>query len=188
MVSKAKTISYGTAKLEYDANKTIGREHVASEACRHNLYGETPSEIAREMRDIQERSHPNLTKCYFDIVITLSESDSEKVQTQEECQKLVEEYMQRLMVQQLGLSQEQFPCLVRVPEPFHHLHSHGIHGGISLPLRDWRGKDGRGIRNRICLPALTIFFLLGRSTKSVLHCALPSKGSALRAFGQFTRL
>ena len=108
MVSKAKTISYGTAKLEYDANKTIGREHVASEACRYNLYGETPTEIAREMRDIQERSHPNLSKCYFDIVITLSESDSEKVQSQEECRQLVEEYMQRLMVQQLGLTQEQF--------------------------------------------------------------------------------
>ncbi len=108
MVSKAKTISYGTAKLEYDANKTIGREHVASEACRHNLYGETPSEIAREMRDIQERSHPNLSKCYFDIVITLSESDAAKVQTQEECQQLVEEYMQRLMMQQLGLTREQF--------------------------------------------------------------------------------
>lgn len=108
MVSKAKTISYGTAKLEYDANKTIGREHVASEACRHNLYGETPSEITREMRDIQERSHPNLSKCYFDIVITLSESDAAKVQTQEECQLLVEEYMQRLMVQQLGLTREQF--------------------------------------------------------------------------------
>ena len=108
MVSKAKTISYGTAKLEYDANKTIGREHVASEACRHNLYGETPSEIAREMRDIQERSHPNLSKCYFDIVISLSESDAAKVQTQEECQQLVEEYMQRLMMQQLGLTREQF--------------------------------------------------------------------------------
>ena len=108
MVSKAKTISYGTAKLEYDTNKTIGREHVASEACRHNLYGETPSEIAREMRDIQERSHPNLSKCYFDIVITLSESDATKVQTPEECQQLVEEYMLRLMVQQLGLTREQF--------------------------------------------------------------------------------
>ena len=108
MVAKARTISYGTAKLEYDANKTIGREHVASEACRHNLYGETPSEIAREMRDIQERSHPNLSKCYFDIVITLSESDAAKVQTPEECQQLVEEYMLRLMVQQLGLTREQF--------------------------------------------------------------------------------
>ena len=108
MVSKAKTISYGTAKLEYDANKTIDREHVASEACRHNLYGETPAEITREMRDIQERSHPNLSKCYFDIVITLSESDATKVQTPEECQQLVGEYMQRLMMQQLGLTREQF--------------------------------------------------------------------------------
>ena len=108
MVSKAKTISYGTAKLEYDANKTIGREHVASEACRHNLYGDTPAEITREMRDIQERSHPNLSRCYFDIVISLSESDAAKVQSPEECRQLVEDYMQRLMVQQLGLTQEQF--------------------------------------------------------------------------------
>ena len=108
MVSKAKTISYGTAKLEYDANKIIGDEYVASEACRHNLYGDTPAEISREMRDIQERSHPNLSKCYFDIVITLSESDAEMVQTPEECRQLVEDYMQRLMVLQLGLTQEQF--------------------------------------------------------------------------------
>ena len=130
MVSKAKTISYGTAKLEYDANKTISREHVASEACRHNLYGETPAEIAREMRDIQERSHPNLSKCYFDIVITLSESDAAKVQTQEECQQLVEEYMQRLMVQQLGLTREQFGQMQWIA----YQHERTDHNGI---LRHW---------------------------------------------------
>lgn len=130
MVSKAKTISYGTAKLEYDANKTIGREHVASEACRHNLYGETPSEIAREMRNIQERSHPNLSKCYFDIVITLSESDATKVQTPEECQQLVEEYMQRLMVQQLGLTREQFQKMQLIA----YQHERTDHNG---KLRHW---------------------------------------------------
>ena len=111
MVSKARSISYGTAKLEYDANKTIGREHVASEACRQNLYGGSPGEITREMRDIQEMSHPNLTKCYFDIVITLSESDAGAVETQDECRQLVEEYMHRLMVMQLGLSEKQFACM-----------------------------------------------------------------------------
>lgn len=130
MVSKVKTISYGTAKLEYDANKIIGREHVASEACRHNLYGETPTEIAREMRDIQERSHPNLSKCYFDIVITLSESDSAKVQSQEECQQLVEEYMQRLMVVQLGLSEKQFASMQWIA----YQHERTDHNG---KLRHW---------------------------------------------------
>ena len=68
MVAKARTISYGTAKLEYDANKTIDHVHVASELCRHNLYGDTPGEITREMHDVHENHHRNLSKCYFDIV------------------------------------------------------------------------------------------------------------------------
>ena len=81
MVAKARTISYGTAKLEYDANKTIAHVHVASELCRHNLYGDTPGEITREMHDVQENHHRNLSKCYFDIVITLSEQDADKVKS-----------------------------------------------------------------------------------------------------------
>ena len=108
MVAKARTISYGTAKLEYDANKTIGHVHVASEVCRHNLYGDTPGEITREMHDVQENHHRNLSKCYFDIVITLSEEDAGKVNSPEQCRELVEEYMNRLMNGELGLSEEQF--------------------------------------------------------------------------------
>ena len=108
MVAKARTISYGTAKLEYDANKTIAHVHVASEVCRHNLYGDTPGEITREMHDVQENHHRNLSKCYFDIVITLSKQDADKVKSPEQCRELVEEYMNRLMTRELGLSQEQF--------------------------------------------------------------------------------
>lgn len=108
MVAKARTISYGTAKLEYDANKTIGHVHVASEVCRHNLYGDTPGEITREMHDVQENHHRNLSKCYFDIVITLSEEDADKVKSPEQCRELVEEYIHRLMTGELGLSEEQF--------------------------------------------------------------------------------
>jgi hypothetical protein len=108
MVAKARTISYGTAKLEYDANKTIDHIHVASEVCRHNLYGDTPGEITREMHDVQENHHRNLSKCYFDIVVTLSEQDADEVKSPEQCRELVEEYMNRLMTRELGLSQEQF--------------------------------------------------------------------------------
>lgn len=108
MVAKARTISYGTAKLEYDANKTIAHIHVASELCRHNLYGDTPGEITREMHDVQENHHRNLSKCYFDIVVTLSEQDADKVKSPEQCRELVEEYMKRLMTVELGLSEDQF--------------------------------------------------------------------------------
>ena len=108
MVAKARTISYGTAKLEYDANKTIAHVHVASELCRHNLYGDTSGEITREMHDVQENHHRYLSKCYFDIVVTLSEQDADKVKSPEQCRELVEEYMLRLMTGELGLSEEQF--------------------------------------------------------------------------------
>lgn len=108
MVAKARTISYGTAKLEYDANKTIAHVHVASELCRYNLYGDTPGEITREMHDVQENHHRNLSKCYFDIVITLSEQDADKVKSPEQCRELVEEYMLRLMTGELGLSEDLF--------------------------------------------------------------------------------
>ena len=108
MVAKARTISYGTAKLEYDANKTIAHVHVASELCRHNLYGDTSGEITREMHDVQENHHRYLSKCYFDIVVPLSEQDADKVKSPEQCRELVEEYMLRLMTGELGLSEEQF--------------------------------------------------------------------------------
>lgn len=108
MVAKARTISYGTAKLEYDANKIIDHVHVASELCRHNLYGDTPGEITREMHDVQENHHRNLSKCYFDIVVTLSEQDADKVKSPELCKELVEEYMKRLMTVELGLSEDQY--------------------------------------------------------------------------------
>ena len=108
MIAKARTISYGKAKLDYDASKTVLNELVASEVCRHNLYGETSAEIVREMNDVKNMSHPNLSKCYFDIVITLSESDAEIMQMPEDCQKLIEEYMYQLMVGKLRLSEEQF--------------------------------------------------------------------------------
>ena len=52
--------------------------------------------------------HRNLSKCYFDIVITLSEQDADKVMSPEQCRELVEEYMLRLMTEELGLSEEQF--------------------------------------------------------------------------------
>lgn len=108
MVSTAKAISYGAAKLEYDASKLIGGIPVSKEAYRQNLYGESPLEMTAEMRDIQQAYHPNLSRCFLDIVVSLSGPDADKVRSLEDRRQLIEEFMLKLMVERLGLAKRQF--------------------------------------------------------------------------------
>jgi hypothetical protein len=108
MVATANTISYGEAKLEYDSSKRIDGILVANESCRHNLYGESPSEIIHEMSEIQQSYRPNLEKYLLDIMVSMSEADTGKVRSSEERRKLLEEYMHTLMVERLGLTERQF--------------------------------------------------------------------------------
>ena len=108
MVATANTISYGEAKLEYDSSKRIEGILIANESCRHNLYGESPSEIIHEMSEIQQAYRPNLEKYLLDIMVSMSETDTGKVRSSEGRRKLIEEYMHTLMVERLGITERQF--------------------------------------------------------------------------------
>ena len=103
MIATGRSISHGWEKANYDANKVIEDVKVAMELCRHNVYGGNPLEVVEEMRDVMFNFRPNIKKGYFDFVITLSEEDADKVTTLKQGQKIVEEFMRRMLIQQIGL-------------------------------------------------------------------------------------
>jgi len=111
MIATGRSISHGREKANYDANKVIEDVKVATGLCRHNLYGDSPLEVVEEMRDIMLNYKPNIKKGYFDFVITLSEEDADKVTTLEQGQKIVEEFMSRMMIQQIGLQEMEYKQL-----------------------------------------------------------------------------
>ena len=111
MIATGRSISHGREKANYDANKVIEDVKVAKELCRHNVYGGNPLEVVEEMRDIMLNYKPNIKKGYFDFVITPSEEDADKVTTLEQGQKIVEEFMRRIMIQQIGLQEMEYKQL-----------------------------------------------------------------------------
>ena len=50
MIGKGKSISHGTAALEYDLAKEIDGQAAATEIARHELYGCTGAEMVQEMK------------------------------------------------------------------------------------------------------------------------------------------
>lgn len=50
MIGKGKSISHGTAALEYDLAKEIDGQTAAIEIARHELYGCTGAEMVQEMK------------------------------------------------------------------------------------------------------------------------------------------
>ncbi|KAA3802907.1 mobilization protein, partial [Blautia massiliensis] len=50
MIAKGKSISHGTAALEYDLAKEINGEAAATEIHRHELFGCTGEEMVQEMK------------------------------------------------------------------------------------------------------------------------------------------
>ncbi|QUB70810.1 hypothetical protein J4864_00835 [Prevotella multiformis] len=111
MIATGRSISHGREKANYDAKKIIEDVKVATELCRHNVYGGNSLEVVEEMRDIMLNYKPNIKKGYFDFVITLSEEDADKVTTLEQGQKIVEEFMSRIMIHQIGLQEMEYKQL-----------------------------------------------------------------------------
>lgn len=111
MIGTGRSISYGAAKITYDAGKTIHGEKVASEFIRHNVYGDTPLEVIEEMQDVIENHKPNLQNGYFDFVVTLSEEDEKKFKSDAEARYMLEQFMRKLMTEKLALTAEQYETL-----------------------------------------------------------------------------
>jgi hypothetical protein len=111
MIATASSIGHGSVKLNYDASKTIGGQHVATEFYRHLIGGDTPSEIAEEMRDVQISYRPKLKNGFLDMVVTLSEEDAKKITTRQQGLQIVNGFMRRLMMEQLHLSEEDYQNL-----------------------------------------------------------------------------
>lgn len=107
MIAKANSISYGMAKAEYDENKTINGERVSSVAARQNVYGDDCYEVAEEMVDVQHIRSP-VKNPFLDIVVTLSEDDSEKITAPNQSKWLVEIFMHDMMTEQVGLTEDEY--------------------------------------------------------------------------------
>jgi GGDEF domain-containing protein len=56
MIAKGKSISHGTAALEYDLAKQIAGKDAATEVCRNGLYGTTGADMVQVMKPIQKNS------------------------------------------------------------------------------------------------------------------------------------
>lgn len=100
-------MSYGLAKAEYDENKTIKGEKVASEAARQNVYGSNCHEVVEEMKDVQHIRSP-VKRSFIDIVVTLSEEDCEKFTAPNQSKWLMDKFMHDLMTEQTGLSEDDY--------------------------------------------------------------------------------
>ena len=61
MIGKGKSISHGTAALEYDLAKEIDGQTAAIEIARHELYGCTGAEMVQEMKPYHA-DFPNVKK------------------------------------------------------------------------------------------------------------------------------
>lgn len=49
MIAKGKSISHGTAALEYNLTRQISGKAAATEICRNELYGSTGADMIQEM-------------------------------------------------------------------------------------------------------------------------------------------
>lgn len=60
MIAKGKSISHGTAALEYDLSKQIAGKDAATEVCRNGLYGTTGADMVQEMTSRGSEGLPSL--------------------------------------------------------------------------------------------------------------------------------
>lgn len=78
MIAKGKSISHGKAALEYDINKEIAGQAVATEVWRNGLYGATGVDIMEEMVPYFA-DHPNVRNSCLRFEVSPSMEESAKM-------------------------------------------------------------------------------------------------------------
>lgn len=101
MIAKGKSISHGTAALEYDLAKEIDGQTAATEIARHELYGCTGAEMVQEMKPYHV-DFPNVkNNCLrFEVSPSIEESSTF---TDADWAELGNDFMQRM-----GLADHQY--------------------------------------------------------------------------------
>ena len=110
MIGKGKSISHGTAALEYDLAKEIDGQTAAIEIARHELYGCTGAEMVQEMKPYHA-DFPNVkNNCLrFEVSPSIEESATF---TDADWAELGNDFMQRM-----GLANHQYLSLIHISEP-----------------------------------------------------------------------
>lgn len=148
MIAKGKSISHGTAALEYDLAKEIDGQIAATEIARHGLYGCTGAEMVQEMKPYHT-DFPNVkNNCLrFEVSPSIEESATF---TDADWTELGKDFMQRM-----GLTDHQY-IIIRhtgTESKKEQAHLHILANRVSLSgelYRDnWIGKRATEAANDI---------------------------------------
>ena len=104
MIAKGKSISHGTAALEYDLSKQIAGKDAATEVCRNGLYGTTGADMVQEMKPYFA-DFPNVRNNCLRFEVSPSIEESAQY-TSEDWRKLADDFLTRM-----GLQNHQYVVL-----------------------------------------------------------------------------
>lgn len=97
MIAKGKSISHGTAALEYDLSKQIAGKDAATEVCRNGLYGTTGADMVQEMKPYFA-DFPNVRNNCLRFEVSPSIEESAQY-TSEDWRKLADDFLTRMGLQ-----------------------------------------------------------------------------------------
>ena len=148
MIAKGKSISHGTAALEYDLSKQIAGKDAATEVCRNGLYGTTGADMVQEMKPYFA-DFPNVRNNCLRFEVSPSIEESAQY-TSEDWRKLADDFLTRM-----GLQNHQY-IIIRhsgTESKKEQAHLHILANRVSLSgelYRDnWIGKKATEAANAI---------------------------------------
>ena len=139
MIAKGKSISHGTAALEYDLAKEINGEAAATEIHRHELFGCTGEEMVQEMKPYFV-DFPNVKNNCLRFEVSPSVEESAGM-TDADWAKLGNDFMQRM-----GLSH--IPPATCPPLPQRNESIHASRNSCSTPINTTRDIHPANRQNR----------------------------------------
>ena len=101
MIAKGKSISHGTAALEYDLAKQIAGKDAATEVCRNELYGSTGADMIQEMKPYFA-DFPNVKNTCLRFEVSPSIEESETMRPND-WERLADDFLERM-----GLKNHQY--------------------------------------------------------------------------------
>mgnify|MGYP002576425510 CR=1 FL=1 len=148
MIGKGKSISHGTAALEYDLAKEIDGQSAATEIARHELYGCTGAEMVQEMKPYFV-DFPNVKNNCLRFEISPSVEESAGL-TDADWANLGNDFMQRM-----GLMNHQYIIVKHsgTEKNSRQAHLHILANRVSLSGElykdNWIGKKATEVANTI---------------------------------------
>ena len=169
MIGKGKSISHGTAALEYDLAKEIDGQTAAIEIARHELYGCTGAEMVQEMKPYHA-DFPNVkNNCLrFEVSPSIEESATF---TDADWAELGNDFMQRM-----GLANHQYIIIRHSGTAVSYTH---LQGFDLTKFKEELGRRGFKVREaRASTGKLNGYYVTARSGteyKAVSYTHLPKR-------------